>query len=256
VEEDNMKVGVASAALVLVLGGVFYYYKTVWSSAPASPAISGPAAASDSAADAGEPLPKLEDSDAFVRPKAAELSSDPTYLSWLKTDDLLPRLAASLNMIGAGKVPKDGLSFMAPHKKFKARKRDDLFYVDPASYARYDAVAAAVASIDAPKAAQLFQRYKRLFQEAYQGLGENNGDVQDAFVRAARVLLSAPAAGPSTALKEKGLVYAYADESLESLSPAQKQLMRMGPKNEAKVQAKVRELALALGVPEARLVSR
>src|SRR6185312_3748876 len=102
-----------------------------------------------------------------------------------------------------------------------------------------------------PKAAQLFQRYKRLFQEAYQGLGENNGDVQDAVARAARVLVTAPSAGPGTALTEKGLVYAYADASLESLSPAQKQLMRMGPANEAKIQGKVRELALAIGVPEA-----
>ena len=254
-EDDNKKVGIASAMLVLVLGGVFYYYKTLWSAAPAA----APAAMSAGAVaepDSGEPLPKLEDSDAFVRPKAAELSSDAAFRSWLKTDDLLPRLAAALNMIGAGKVPKDGLSFMAPRRKFSALKKDGVFYASPASYARYDAVATAVASIDAPAAARLFQRYKRLFQEAYQGLGENNGDVQDAFVRAARVLLSAPAAGPKAALTEKGLVYAYADASLESLSPAQKQLMRMGPKNEAKIQAKVRELAQALGVPETQLVSR
>ena len=254
-EDDNKTVGIASAMLVLVLGGVFYYYKTIWSAAPAAPALSGPAAAPDSASD-GEPLPKLEDSDAFVRPKAAELSSDAVYRSWLKTDDLLPRLAAALNMIGAGKVPKDGLSFMAPRRKFSALKKGGVFYASPASYARYDGVAAAVASIDAPKAAQLYRRYRRLFQEAYQGLGENNGDVQDAIARAARVLLAAPAAGPAAALTEKGLVYAYADDSLERLRPAQKLLMRMGPANEAKVQAKVRELALAVGVPEAQLTSR
>lgn len=252
-EQDNKTVGIASAMLVLVLGGVFYYYKTIWSAAPAAPALSSPAAAPETAADAGEALPKLEDSDSFVRPKAEELSSDAFYRSWLKTDDLLSRLAAALNMIGAGRVPKDGLSFMAPSRKFTARKRDGVFYASPGSYARYDAVATAFASIDAQKSAALYRRYNRLFQEAYQGLGENNGDVQDAIARAARVLLSAPAAGPTAALKEKGLVYAYADESLENLSAAQKQLMRMGPANEAKVQAKVKELALAIGVPEAQL---
>jgi hypothetical protein len=252
VEDENKKVGIASAVLVLVLGGVFYYYKTIWSAAPAGPAISGGMSAVSGEAP-GEPLPKLEDSDGFVRPKAEELSSDATFRSWLKTDDLLSRLAAALNMIGAGKVPKDGLSFMAPRRKFSVLKKGGAIYSSPASDARYDAVATAFASIDAPKAAALFQRYKRLFQEAYRGLGENNGDVQDAIARAAKVLLAAPAGGAAAALKEKGLVYAYADDSLENLSPAQKQLMRMGPANEAKVQAKVRELALAIGVTEAQL---
>ena len=252
-EDNNKAVGIASALLVLVLGAVFYYYKTSW--APSTAVISAPAVSTpeSGAAASGEPLPKLENSDGFVRSKAALLSSNASYAAWLKTDDLLPRFAAAVNMIGAGKVPKDGLSFMAPVRKFKARKRDELFFADPASYARYDAAAAAIASIDAPGAARLFQRYKRLFQEAYQGLGEGNGDVQDAFVRAANELLKAPATGPSTALKEKGLIFAYADGALESLSPAQKQLMRMGPKNEAKVQAKLREISLALGVPESQL---
>jgi len=253
VEDENKKVGIASAMLVLVLGGVFYYYKTVWTSSPAAPMAASTAGRLESAESAGEPLPKLEDSDGFVRPKAAELSSDAAWAAWLKTDDLLPRFAAAVNMIGAGKVPKDALSFMAPRRKFKARKQGVLIYTDSASYARYDALAGAVGSIDGPAAARLFQRYKRLFQEAYQGLGENDGDVQDAFARAARVMLTAPQAPPSAALKEKGLVYAYADDSLENLSPAQKQLMRMGPRNEAKIQAKVREIALALGVPEAQL---
>jgi TRAP-type C4-dicarboxylate transport system substrate-binding protein len=101
----------------------------------------------------------------------------------------------------------------------------------------------------------VFQACRPLFQQAYQGLGERGGDVQAAVERAAQVLLEAHEAGSSAALKEKGIVFAYVDDALESASPAQKQLMRMGPKNEAKIQAKLREVLRALGAsasPSAR----
>jgi hypothetical protein len=255
--EDNKAVGIGSALLVVVIGAGIYFYKfaaTVPPPAPAAAEAPPPGVSVPDAAPA-EPLPKLEESDGFIRSKAAPLSADPVFASWLKTDDLLARFAASVNMIGKGKVPKDGLSFMAPRKKFKARKRDGLFYADPSGYARYDAVAGAVASIDAAAAVKVFQACRPLFQQAYQGLGERGGDVQAAVERAAQVLLEAPEAGSSAALKEKGIVFAYVDDALESASPAQKQLMRMGPKNEAKIQAKLREVLRALGAsasPSAR----
>ncbi len=42
--------------------------------------------------------------------------------------------------------------------------------------------------------------------------------------------------------------YRYVDPKLEALSPAQKQLLRMGPENAQKIQAKLRELAGVLGL--------
>jgi hypothetical protein len=44
-----------------------------------------------------------------------------------------------------------------------------------------------------------------------------------------------------------------ADERLESLSPAQKQLFRMGPRNVKIIQAKLRDIALYLGIPQNKL---
>jgi hypothetical protein len=48
------------------------------------------------------------------------------------------------------------------------------------------------------------------------------------------------------------VVYEYADPKLEALSPAQKALLRMGPRNVPRVQAKLRELAAALRSPAER----
>jgi hypothetical protein len=55
------------------------------------------------------------------------------------------------------------------------------------------------------------------------------------------------------ALKEGVISYYMVDEDLEGLSDAQKHLLRMGPQNIRKIQNKLREMAVALGVPENQL---
>jgi hypothetical protein len=44
------------------------------------------------------------------------------------------------------------------------------------------------------------------------------------------------------------LSYAYADPRLESLSPVQRQFLRMGPRNVQAVQSKLREIATLLSL--------
>jgi hypothetical protein len=69
------------------------------------------------------------------------------------------------------------------------------------------------------------------------------------------ILLSTPTVDGSERLKPKGIGYGYADERLESLTPAQKQLLRMGPRNVRVIKTKLRDIALALGIPAAHLPS-
>ena len=54
-------------------------------------------------------------------------------------------------------------------------------------------------------------------------------------------------------LKPKGIGYAYVDERLESLTAAQKQLLRMGPRNVGIIRRGLRGIALALGIPASHL---
>ena len=42
------------------------------------------------------------------------------------------------------------------------------------------------------------------------------------------------------------MTYAYSDPKLESLSPAQKQLLRMGPRNGQAIRGKLQEIAALL----------
>ena len=218
--------------------------------AASAPPAQVPTAPSTSAAPS-EPLPKLEESDALVRRKAAGLSSSPAFAAWLKSDDLIARAAAALNMIADGKVPADSLAFLAPRGKFSVKRAGAALVLDPRSFSRYDPAADLVQSVDAAAAIRIFRDLKPLFEEAWRGLGEKSGDVQSVLGRAVSELLATPVLAGEIRLKasEKGIVYAFADDRLERLSPAQKQLLRMGSKNEVKIQGKLREIAAALGAP-------
>jgi len=177
------------------------------------------------------------------------LSSSPGFGEWLKQENILRRVIAAVDCVAAGNSPRDSLNFLRPKKQFALRKRRGKLYMGARSYGRYDLTADVFASLNAEKAAQLFVLLKPLFQDAYRELGYANRDFQATSVQAIKVLLDTPLVQGDVLLGEKSVSYELADPKLEQLSPAQKHLLRMGPRNAAKVQAKLRELALALGVP-------
>lgn len=251
--EDNDRSvlrGAALLAAVIAAGVVIYRFASA--PPPLIPLAGGaPAAASGPSA----AVPALEESDPFLRARAAALSPDPRFKTWLAMTDLAQRAAAAVNMISRGKVPSDALAFLGPRSKFLTMKRGKKLFVDPRSYARYDAVGDVIGSVDAAAAARFYRDLQPLFQKAWEALGEKDSGFEPAFLRAAGELVQAPGLPPEVELKEgkKGLVYVYADPALEALSPAQKQLLRMGPKNAAAIQFKLREIARALGADDAAL---
>jgi len=199
------------------------------------------------------PPPKLEQSDDLIRARAKELSSHPKLADWLKTEDLIRRITAAAEGIAAGNSPRDGLDFLGPRKGFAVRKKGERLFLNPRSYTRYNLAAEAFQSLDADRAVRLFHELRPLFQDAYRELGYRDRDFKDTLIRAIKELLRTPVVEGEIPLKEKVVSYALADEKLEGLSGAQKQLLRMGPKNTALIQGKLRELARALGVPENQL---
>jgi hypothetical protein len=194
-------------------------------------------------------LPPLDKSDDFVRLRASGLSAAPAFAEWLRQESLIPRLAAAMSMLANGKLPRETFAAFAPRGKFMVVRKGGKVFVDPAAYARYDAFAALVAGVDAVAAARLFTELEPLFDAAHRELGEKTAGARATFLAAAAELLETPPLEDGVILKEgkKGIGWIYADEERESRSLAQKQLMRLGPKNQGAVQAKLRAVALALG---------
>src|SRR5438094_661952 len=99
-----------------------------------------------------------------------------------------------------------------------------------------------------PRTVEVYRRLQPLCEDAYRGLGKPQGRFDDVLVKAIRTLLATPVVEGDVELTPKVITYAFADPALEGLSPAQKHLLRMGPKNERAIQAELRALATALGM--------
>ena len=79
--------------------------------------------------------------------------------------------------------------------------------------------------------------------EAYQRLGRAESDVDVAVRQALDVLTATPIPqGPIRLVEGRGATWNYADPSLESLPPAQKQILRLGPDNAARVLDTLRQV--------------
>lgn len=205
-------------------------------------------------AEPGEPieLPPLDESDAVVRMLVSRLSSHPQVASWLATDNLLRNIAVVIDNLARGETPARRLRALRPGGSFAVRGSGANVSLDPASYRRYDSLAAAVDSVDARGAARFYATVKPRLVEAYQELGAED-DVDGAVQRAIVTLLQTPIVEGDIPLRAVSVSYAFADPELEGLTKAQRQFLRMGPGNMRTVKAKLREVAAYLGMPESSL---
>jgi hypothetical protein len=193
-------------------------------------------------------LPKLDSSDAFIRKLAAALSANPQWAKWLLTDGIVRRLVASADNVAEGRSPNPHLGFLAPKEPFRATERSEAPTIDAATYRRHDVVADVIASLDAKGCARLFEETRPLFQDAYKDLGYPDRKFEDTLAKAIRHLLATPEPGAALAVRPSVKSWKLADPRLEALSPAQKQLLRMGPENVRKIKQKLRELAEAMNL--------
>jgi hypothetical protein len=214
---------------------------------PPGPAPTAPPPEAEPAPPA-EPLPPLDASDAFVRERAVAVSPRPELAGWLAGEGLVARFVAAVDAVANGESPRASLPELAPQAAFRAQERAGRAYVDPRSGSRYDVLAAVFASLDPDACARLHRLLRPLFEAAYRELGKPEGRFDEVLARAFREILRTSVRDGEPELVAKLRSYHYADPALEALSPAQKHLLRMGPANARRVQAKLRELAPALGL--------
>jgi len=202
-----------------------------------------------------EPLQiTLAESDEIIRGLAEKLSVHPLLKSWLNTDDLILKFAAAIDSIAQGGSPGGNIDFFTPEGNFKAVQKDVLYFlIDPESFERYTPVADVFSSLDAKATVGLFWQLRQVFQEAYRELGYPERNFQDTLIKAILELLKVPIIEGEILLEKKILNYVFVDPELENLNLARKHLFRMGPENIRKIQSKLREMALALGIPENQL---
>ena len=258
---DSMTPWIVATIVVIITAAAVAWLVVVWrqnTQPVATPADTKPAAESAatprSLGVAAEPieLPPLADTDPLVRRLVAALSAHPTVARWLATSGLLRTFVVAVENIAHGASPARHLPALRPVGSFRTIAGEDDLRIDPRNYERYATIAAAVDSIDAAGAARLYTLVKPRIEEAYAELGRGQSfDI--ALEQAIVAMLRTPALDGNVPLVPKGIGFAFENPQNERLAPAQKQLARMGPQNARTIQAKLREIASALGIPPERL---
>ena len=233
----------------LAAGAVAAWWWMQTQRAPIAPPDATPGTESSVAvpAEPARVLPPLGQMDTFLRALLGSLSSHPDLARWLATDDLIRQMANSIDRVARGQTPARDLPTLRPKGAFQTIRRGKVTTIDPASFRRYDSLTRLVQSLDPRAVADVYRTIYPRLDEAYRALGRGEGHV-DAVVRTAlQQLIDTPIPGGSIALVPgQGAMFAFADERYERLTPAQKQLLRMGPENAQRIQMRLREIRDAL----------
>jgi hypothetical protein len=249
------------AVVVLAIaaaGGVWFaFFRNPADSATSAttPAAAATAAAAQPLGGAAETidLPPLDDTDPVIRKLVSELSSHPRIAAWLATDGLVRNFTTVVLNIAEGSTPANHLKVLKPATGFEVRDIGEDLEIDPQSYRRYDALADAVGSLDPAGTARLYTMVKPRLEDAHRELGFPDTSFDSTLEKAIVSLLAVPRPSGALRVAPKGIGYRYEDQRLESLTGAQKQLLRMGPRNVKIVQDKLRAIARELGIPDDRL---
>ncbi|MEN8159408.1 MAG: DUF3014 domain-containing protein [Myxococcota bacterium] len=193
-----------------------------------------------------EPLPPLAGSDPLVRELKASVSKHTLLGVLLREAGGIDRFVLLVDNLAEGLVPRRTLSALLPKERLLVLGAEPELRIDPASYRRFDAVTAAIASLDASAAVAAYRRVAPLCEQSYRALGYPEGGFETRLRAALALLLSTPVPEAAPLLIPETLRYEFADPALEHLSDAQKLLLRMGPENGERVRAKLREIQTAL----------
>lgn len=194
-------------------------------------------------------LPRLDNSDQLIRDGAVSLTRHEGINTWLGVDELIRKTVAFTDNIANGTIAKEPATALAPRGQFSVDEvSEGVYVVNERSYDRFNNVTNILLSIDTKRAVEFYVLLRPLFQQAYGELGYPSGKFDEIILRAIGRLLETPRVTEPAKLVRPVVMYEYQNPQLESLSPAQKQLLRMGPKNAESIKDKLRDIARELRI--------
>jgi hypothetical protein len=197
----------------------------------------------------GAPVTDLESAAGVVQELAGGLfAAFPEVAEWARLPEFVSQLVHAIDNIANGGSPRHYLAFLAPKQPFRAKQVADGWVIDPASYSRYDRAVAVFCAGDPASVVAAFKRLEPALDLAYRNLGYTDGRFRTSLLTAAGEMLAVPVPTGPVYVVTGGPTYSFADPTLQAQSDARKHLLRTGPENTRKVQARIRALAAALKV--------
>ena len=210
-----------------------------------APTPSSPRFPIESAAPAAEPsapLPAVGDSDAPLQDLMATLFAGAPLDRIFHLQEIVPRFVATIDNLPRQTVALSRMSVKPIGGNVETTQADGRILLRADNAARYAPYLRVMEQADSQKLVQAYVRFYPLFQKAYEDLGYPHGYFNDRLVEVIDHLLATPDVPAPVALSQPKVLYEFADPALEQRSAGQKILMRMGPVNEARVKAKLREI--------------
>jgi len=186
-----------------------------------------------------DPLPKLDESDDDVRDAVADIPLGNAGQQYLMSSNVIERGTGMVYLLVQGEVPYKLLPIARPKGAFPIADDGTQVTVSADGFARYDALAQWLMSLDVEALAAALARFTPLFREAWSYYGEEAEAFDFAVISALDMVASTPEVDLASArLVRKEAVWLYEDPAIEGLPAIQKQVLRMGPDNAAIVKDK------------------
>mgnify|MGYP000037957463 FL=1 len=192
------------------------------------------------------PLPKLDNSDDFIRERLLLISNKTEFAKWVKTDDLLRRTASYADGLSNGVLLSKIFPLSAPEGRFATHSSDGTIWLNAGNYERYDRTINTLISLPMDSMAKMFHFARPLLENAFSEMGYNPRQMDGIILQAIDMILATPIVAEPIRLSRDSVVYKFADPALESLLPLQKQLLRTGPENTKRIQQQAKALRDAL----------
>jgi hypothetical protein len=240
----------AVVAVVIALGGWFWYssHKAPPAAEPVPAAAPAPSAASEAqishpiAAEAdAAALPALNDSDPVAHDSLAGVIGREPVAQFLVPQNIVRHIVVTVDNLPRKKVAVELRPLKPTPGQTVTATQGELTTLSPANFERYAPLMRVLEKTDVKALAVVYQRLYPLFQQAYEDLGYPGKYFNDRLVEVIDQLLQTPEITTPVQLTQPKVFYAYADPDLESRPAGQKLLIRMGPANERLIKAKLRD---------------
>lgn len=194
------------------------------------------------------PLPALNESD-----KA--LSADLLALNWkaglaalFNREEMIRHFVVTVDNVAQGQLVAGQPVLMKPASGYQVEEiTQNRFKVANSNPERYEPYIQLLESVPARQLLALKQRYQPLLDEAFAELGYPDVTFDQRLRQAIALLLATPTAPIAAELIRPSVMYTYADEQLEALPEAQKQVLRLSPAQQQRFKALLTTYQQALG---------
>ncbi len=188
------------------------------------------------------PLPSLADSDPALAGALTALFGKASFEQLFVPDALVRHFVATVDNLPRKQVAVRLLPVKPVPGAMRTSGDAAALVIAADNAARYTPYVRAMDAVDSKKLVELYVQFYPLFQQSYAEQGYPSRYFNDRVFEVIDHLLATPEVAGPIALTQPKVLYEYADPNLQDLSAGQKILLRMGPANEARVKAKLREI--------------